>query len=188
MADTEYLITFTDNQKILASDTNSNNQYLSDKIDTQVGALQTSVDNKLASQSSTVTSQINTLTSTLNSSISSMNSTISSVKSTANSKLSSTSSSRWFKIYDPGTKRTLIIQWGEYQRAIRDYGTYTYTFPAAFSGTDYSIAVSASYKQTAGDKGSSVAIIDKYTTGFTYRNAFEQYNNGDWVRWIAIGY
>jgi len=91
--------------------------------------------NQLSTVNSSISTQVSTLTSTLNSTKSNLQSQINSVKNTANNKLSSTSSSQWFKIYDPQSKRTLIVQWGEYTRDKKDYTTYTYTFPTAFTGT-----------------------------------------------------
>lgn len=167
---------------------NNNFNYLDEKITTTNQKLET-VDSQIqsaisSSKSSTdasISSLNTTLTNTLNSKVTSLQNSINSVKSTANGKLSASKGSYWVKF-----SNNLIVQWGEYTRDKKDYGTYTYTFPTPFTGTSYSIAASATYQQYAGDKGSSFAIITKNKTNFTYRNGFEQ--AGGTVRWIAIGF
>lgn len=162
---------------------NSNFNYLDERITTTNQKLETvdsQIQTAVASANSNTDTQISSLTSTLNSKVSSLQNSINSVKSTANSKLSSSSGSCWVRF-----SNGLIFQWGEWYRA-RDYGTYTITLPRAFASTNYQIAVSSNYKQTAGDKGASVAIFDKTTTYFTYRNAYEQ--SGATTRWLAFGW
>ena len=65
-----------------------------------------------------------------------------------------------------------IEQWGSVYRA-RNYDAYNITY-------------ASNYTQTAGDKGSSWAYKNKYTTYFTARNAFEQ--SGATVDWKVCGY
>ena len=78
-----------------------------------------------------------------------------------------------------------IEQWGSVYRA-RDYNTYNINLLVEMANGDYNITYASNYTQTAGDKGSSWAYKNKYTTYFTARNAFEQ--SGATVDWKVCGY
>lgn len=98
------------------------------------------------------------------------------------SKLSATSGRDWVKL-----SNGLIIQWKS-QNGFGKGTQKTITWSTPFSG-HYIVAGSANYQQTAGDKGSTWAILSWNNTSVTVRSAFEQgTGHGDTINLIAAGY
>lgn len=99
------------------------------------------------------------------------------------SKLSATKGSNWHILSDG-----LIIQWVS-SSGFGNGTVKTLTWPKAFSNTNYTVAGSANYQQSAGDKGSSWAVTGATTTNVTIRSEFEQgTGHGDFIRVIGVGY
>lgn len=81
-----------------------------------------------------------------------------------------------------------IVQW-KTQSGFGNGTVKTITWATPFSSTNYLVAGSANYEQSAGDKGSSWAVQSRTATTVTVRSEFEQgTGHGDVINLIATGY
>ena len=100
----------------------------------------------------------------------------------------------YFQIQSPEylSGKTLLVQWGriqhvtDYSQVSSKYATMTRSFPTPFKKGCYVITSGSSYQQSAGDKGSTVAIWPISKTTYQYRFSNEQRWH-DVLFWIAIG-
>ena len=79
----------------------------------------------------------------------------------------------------------ICIQWGS-RSGFGYKNTQWIELPISYLN-NYSVGGSASYHQSAGDKGSSWAAYNLNLTGFNLRGGFEQYG-GNTIWWITSGY
>lgn len=166
MADVNYLQKVEEGEKIKASVTNSNNNYLDNKIDTNTKNL-TDVINGIKTS---LQSQIDTNNTNLTNSINS-------VKSLVDSSVVVKGNSLKFS-------NGVLINWG----SVGGMGNNTWNnvnWSTPFVGW-YCVAGAATYQQWAGDKGSSWAVTNQQTTYVQLRSGFEQ--SGNHTIWlIAVG-
>ena len=172
----EALKTFREGEDILASETNENNQFLLSKITDNAAQVQAYVEGEVA----TIKSNVSSVQATLQNNIDSI-----AAQMLVGVITQDTGGS--IKLTDSATKKSVIIQYG----SVTGMGNGTskvVDLPVAFtSGVTYAVATSATYKQTAGDKGSSHYTTDHTATSFTIGSRFEQ-SGGHTIWWIAIGH
>ena len=168
---TDELKIFQAGDKITADETNDNNRYLLGVAQDTSGELQNYID-----------TQLNQFQNNLNTQISSINTQIAEVTALANTKISATKSnsgSGYCKL-----SNGFIIQW----LTVDGMGNGTVknvTWATPFSGW-YQVTGSATYEQTAGDKGSSWSVRSMWNTGATIRSEFAQSVAS--IRLVAVGY
>jgi hypothetical protein len=172
----EALKTFREGEDILASETNENNQFLLSKLSDNAAQVQQYVEGEVA----TIKSNVSSVQATLQNNIDELaNKVLVGVMTQGNTGS--------VKFTDSATKQSVIIQYGSVT-GMGNGTTKVVELPVAFtSGTSYAVATSASYVQSAGDKGSSHYTTNHKSTSFTIGSRFEQYG-GNTIWWIAIGH
>ena len=172
----EALKTFKEGEDILASETNANNQYLLSKLSDNAAQVQSYVESEVA----TIKSNVASVQATLQNNIDTI-----AAQMLVGVITQGTSGS--IKLTDSATEQAVIVQYG----SITGMGNRTekvVKLPVSFtSGDTYAVATSATYKQTAGDKGSSHYIANPTATSFTIGSYFEQSSNHT-IWWIAVGH
>lgn len=169
---------------------NDNFQYLDEKIGTYDTRLDT-INGNLTSQ---ITSQVSTLRNNLNSEVASITEKQTELEESVNTSLAKTlvavltqDNIGTLKLTDPVSNKSIIIQYGNVT-GMGNGTTKTVTLPIAYSSdTSYSVVTSATYKQTAGDKGSAHYTNSHKTNSFVIGSCFEQ-SGGHTIWWIAIGH
>lgn len=170
MADVNYLQKVEEGEKIKASVTNSNNNYLDNKIDTNtknltdvINGIKTSLQSQIDTNNTNLTNSMKSLKDSVNSSIN-------------NSVVVNGNSLKF--------SNGVLINWG----SVGGMGNNTWNnvnWSTPFVGW-YCVAGAATYQQWAGDKGSSWAVTNQQTTYVQLRSGFEQ--SGNHTIWlIAIG-
>lgn len=166
MADVNYLQEVKEGEKIKASVTNSNNNYLDNKIDTNnknltevLNGIKTSLQSQIETNNTNLTGSIDTLKENLK------NATVVNGNSIK---------------FDSG----ILINWGSVG-GMGNNSNNNISWSTPFVG-DYCVGGSANYSQWRGDKGSTWAITNMQSSFISIRSAFEE--NGGHVIWvIAIG-
>lgn len=170
----ETLKSFEEGEDILASETNSNNQYLLSKLSDNAAQVQNYVEGQVASIKSNVASVQTTLQGNIDK-----------VNATANSKISATIS----KATNGYCKLSngLIMQWGVTGQ-MNAYSTKTVSFNPAFNAVP---CVTVSCRQTTGEIGEVVAClgaVSKSSFSVAVNRVSGLNTDGGPVNWIAIGY
>ena len=172
----EALKTFREGEDILASETNDNNQFLLSKLSDNAAQVQQYVEGEVA----TIKSNVSSVQATLQNNIDEL----------ANKVLIGVMTQGDIgsvKLTDSATKQSVIVQYG----SVTGMGNGTsrvVNLPVSYSsGTSYAVATSASYRQTAGDKGSSHSTREHKAGSFIIESRFEQ-SGGHTIWWIAIGH
>lgn len=166
MADVNYLQEVKEGEKIKASVTNSNNNYLDNKIDTNnknltgvLNGIKTSLQSQIETNNTNLTGSIDTLKENLK------NATVVNGNSIK---------------FDNG----ILINWGSVG-GMGNNSNNNISWSTPFVG-GYCVGGSANYSQWRGDKGSTWAITNMQSSFISIRSAFEE--NGGHVIWvIAIG-
>lgn len=166
MADVNYLQEVKEGEKIKASVTNSNNNYLDNKIDTNnknltevLSGIKTSLQSQIETNNANLTGSIDTLKENLK------NATVVNGNSIK---------------FDNG----ILINWGSVG-GMGNNSNNNISWSTPFVG-GYCVGGSANYSQWRGDKGSTWAITNMQSSFISIRSAFEE--NGGHVIWvIAIG-
>lgn len=166
MADVNYLQEVKEGEKIKASVTNSNNNYLDNKIDTNnknltevLNGIKTSLQSQIETNNTNLTGSIDTLKENLK------NATVVNGNSIK---------------FDNG----ILINWGSVG-GMGNNSNNNISWSTPFVG-GYCVGGSANYSQLRGDKGSTWAITNMQSSFISIRSAFEE--NGGHVIWvIAIG-
>lgn len=166
MADVNYLQEVKEGEKIKASVTNSNNNYLDNKIDTNnknltevLNGIKTSLQSQIETNNTNLTGSIDTLKENLK------NATVVNGNSIK---------------FDNG----ILINWGSVG-GMGNNSNNNISWSTPFVG-GYCVGGSANYSQWRGDKGSTWAVTNIQSSFISIRSAFEE--NGGHVIWvIAIG-
>lgn len=166
MADVNYLQEVKEGEKIKASVTNSNNNYLDNKIDTNnknltevLNGIKTSLQSQIETNNTNLTGSIDTLKENLKNAIVVNGNSIK---------------------FDNG----ILINWGSVG-GMGNNSNNNISWSTPFVG-GYCVGGSANYSQWRGDKGSTWAITNMQSSFISIRSAFEE--NGGHVIWvIAIG-
>ena len=166
MADVNYLQEVKEGEKIKASVTNSNNNYLDNKIDTNnknltevLNGIKTSLQSQIETNNTNLTGSIDTLKENLK------NATVVNGNSIK---------------FDNG----ILINWGSVG-GMGNNSNNNISWSTPFVG-GYCVGGSANYSQWRGDKGSTWAITNMQSSFISIRSAFEE--NGGHVIWvISIG-
>lgn len=166
MADVNYLQEVKEGEKIKASVTNSNNNYLDNKIDTNnknltevLNGIKISLQSQIETNNTNLTGSIDTLKENLK------NATVVNGNSIK---------------FDNG----ILINWGSVG-GMGNNSSNNISWSTPFVG-GYCVGGSANYSQWRGDKGSTWAITNMQSSFISIRSAFEE--NGGHVIWvIAIG-
>lgn len=172
---TDYLINFSPGESIKASDANSNNQYLLDKLSDNAQSLRTYLEAQIGILQSNISSVQKTLQNNLD------NLTEKVTELEEDMPEISKGQKGYIKF-----SNGFIIQWGR----VTGMGNGTainVVLPTPFTSVNYSVGGSDDYAQTNGDKRSTWRIINPTTTGFTIQSYFEQ-SGGHVIYWIAVGY
>lgn len=166
MADVNYLQEVKEGEKIKASVTNSNNNYLDNKIDTSnknftevLNGIKTSLQSQIETNNTNLSNSIDTLKTSLG------NATVVNGNSIK---------------FDNG----ILINWGSVG-GMGNNSNNNISWSTPFVG-GYCVGGSANYSQWRGDKGSTWAVTNMQSSFISIRSAFEE--NGGHVIWvIAIG-
>lgn len=166
MADVNYLQEVKEGEKIKASVTNSNNNYLDNKIDTSnknftkvLNGIKTSLQSQIETNNTNLSNSIDTLKENLE------NATVVNGNSIK---------------FDNG----ILINWGSVG-GMGNNSNNNISWSTPFVG-GYCVGGSANYSQWRGDKGSTWAVTNMKSSFISIRSAFEE--NGGHVIWvIAIG-
>lgn len=166
MADVNYLQEVKEGEKIKASVTNSNNNYLDNKIDTSnknftevLNGIKTSLQSQIETNNTNLSNSIDTLKENLE------NATVVNGNSIK---------------FDNG----ILINWGSVG-GMGNNSNNNISWSTPFVGSYY-VGGSANYSQWRGDKGSTWAVTNMQSSFISIRSAFEE--NGGHVIWvIAIG-
>lgn len=166
MADVNYLQEVKEGEKIKASVTNSNNNYLDNKIDTSnknftevLNGIKTSLQSQIETNNTNLSNSIDTLKTSLE------NATVVNGNSIK---------------FDNG----ILINWGSVG-GMGNNSNNNISWSTPFVG-GYCVGGSANYSQWRGDKGSTWAVTNMQSSFISIRSAFEE--NGGHVIWvIAIG-
>lgn len=166
MADVNYLQEVKEGEKIKASVTNSNNNYLDNKIDTSnknftevLNGIKTSLQSQIETNNTNLSNSIDTLKENLK------NATVVNGNSIK---------------FDNG----ILINWGSVG-GMGNNSNNNISWSTPFVG-GYCVGGSANYSQWRGDKGSTWAVTNMQSSFISIRSAFEE--NGGHVIWvIAIG-
>ena len=164
------LITFEEGESILASKTNSNNNFLLGKINDNAEQLQDYLTTQIASIQSNIASVQTTLQNSINA-----------VKTTANNNTQTVlGNSLTFA-------NGVIMNWGWIydNPSNAKYGTFYVTLPKSYK-SNYVIVTGSDYSQTAGDKRSSIQTWKNNNSSFGYRLMLEQYRGSNSF-WFTIG-
>lgn len=170
MADVNYLQEVKEGEKIKASVTNSNNNYLDNKIDTSnknftevLNGIKTSLQSQIETNNTNLTNSIDTLKENLETSL-------------ENAAVVNGNSIK----FDNG----ILINWGSVG-GMGNNSNNNISWSTPFVG-GYCVGGSANYSQWRGDKGSTWAVTNMQSSFISIRSAFEE--NGGHVIWvIAIG-
>jgi len=179
-----FLINFAPGEKVKASETNSNNQYLLSLISDSAVKIQTFVEGQLNAMQSNLNSVQQTLQNSINSLTANINSMVIQ------------------KYYQNGDNWYIKIKITDslgfcFQGGLGPLATKNYqydnliTLLVPYRNTNYVVTGSAEFCQTAGDKGSSWRVTNQTTTNFNLGYSFE---NGSSVRgqkrvrWVAMGF
>lgn len=171
----DFLKTYVENEPIYASDRNSDNQYLLTKISDNAAQVQNYVEGEVIAIKSNIASVQTTLQADIDVLKNGVGKSISYIVETF---VEGTSG---YLLFSDGCK----IQWGKTAKG-GNGSVMTITLLKEFSDSNYIIAGSATYNQTAGDKGSSWRAYDQQPTQFKIGTEFSQQTAN--VSWIAIGY
>lgn len=170
----ETLKSFEEGEDILASETNSNNQYLLSKLSDNAAQVQNYVEGQVAS----IKSNVATVQSTLQGNIDKAN-------ENANSKISATISKATNGYCE--LSNGLIMQWGV-TSSMNAFSSKTVAFPTSFSATP---CVTVACRQTVGEVGEVVACLGAVNTKsfvVAVKRISGLNTDGGPVNWIAIGY
>nr|DAQ50961.1 MAG TPA: hypothetical protein [Caudoviricetes sp.] len=166
MVDVNYLQEVKEGEKIKASVTNSNNNYLDNKIDTSnknftevLNGIKTSLQSQIETNNTNLSNSIDTLKTSLE-----------------NAAVVNGNSIK----FDNG----ILINWGSVG-GMGNNSNNNISWSTPFVG-GYCVGGSANYSQWRGDKGSTWAVTNMRSSFISIRSAFEE--NGGHVIWvIAIG-
>lgn len=170
---------------------NDNFNYLEDKIEDyskNIATNNASLTALINSQTKTIANNLNNEVATLNGAQESLQGNIDTLAGKLmTSIVTQTDNGGSFKLSDPVTGKAIIIQYGS-ASGFGNGTSKTITLSTPYtSGTSYAVATSATYGQTAGDKGSSHSTHTHTKDSFVIRSEFEQ-SSGHTVWWIAIGH